>query len=144
MALFAAHFTEGRNVSDEAVLLEIVGEVGLDQELAKQALSAETFASSVREKEALWHSQGITGVPSMIFGGKYLVTGAQGAENYAKVLERTLAEAALSALPRLRQCRARLQPGAAADEECETRLKWPRPVRSPHNQVPGVLGTWRG
>ena len=94
MALFAAHFTEGRNVSDEAVLLEIVGEVGLDQELAKQALSAETFASSVREKEALWHSQGITGVPSMIFGGKYLVTGAQGAENYAKVLERTLAEAA--------------------------------------------------
>jgi predicted DsbA family dithiol-disulfide isomerase len=28
----------------------------------------------------------------MIFAGKYLVTGAQGADNYAEILRRTVAE----------------------------------------------------
>jgi len=94
MALFAAYFTDGRDVSDEAVLLDVAAGVGLDEALAREALNTQTFANSVREKEALWHSQGITGVPTMIFGGKFLVTGAQGAETYVKVLEHTAAEAA--------------------------------------------------
>ena len=94
MALFDAYFTDGRDVSKTEVLLDIAAETGLDRALAEQALQSETFAQSVREKEALWHSQGISGVPSMIFGGKYLMTGAQGAENYAQILQRTFAEAA--------------------------------------------------
>lgn len=35
---------------------------------------------------------GISGVPSMIFEGKYLITGAQGAENYAQLLRKVLEE----------------------------------------------------
>ena len=40
------------------------------------------------------HRRGISGVPAMVFAGKYLVTGAQGAEGYAEVLRRCAAEAA--------------------------------------------------
>lgn len=94
LALFSAHFSDGLNVSDQAVLLEVAKTVGLDAAQAKDVLEKETFASSVREKQALWQREGISGVPTMIFGGKFAVTGAQGAQNYAQILQRTLEEAA--------------------------------------------------
>ncbi|WP_299613918.1 DsbA family oxidoreductase [uncultured Tateyamaria sp.] len=91
MALFHAHFTEGRDVSDRAVLLDVAEGVGLDRADAEEVLTSGALADTVREKQAFWTSRGISGVPSMVFGGKYLVTGAQGAENYAQIL-RKLAE----------------------------------------------------
>jgi len=49
---------------------------------------------SVREKQHFWTSRGISGVPSMVFAGKYLTTGAQGVETYANILKQCLEEAA--------------------------------------------------
>ena len=94
MALFEAHFTQGRDVSDISVLAQIAGEVGLNAADAQKLLEANALAETVREKQQFWTSRGISGVPSMVFGGKYLVTGAQGAENYAQLLLRTAEEAA--------------------------------------------------
>jgi predicted DsbA family dithiol-disulfide isomerase len=94
LALFDAHFTQGRNVSDRDVLVDVATEVGLDPTVARQALEEETFAASVRDKQALWQREGISGVPSMIFKGQFLVTGAQGAENYARLLTRLTDSAA--------------------------------------------------
>lgn len=92
LALFEAHFTHGRDVSDPKVLVEIAQEVGLDHHDAEKTLKTGALAASVREKQKFWTERGISGVPSMIFAGKYLVTGAQGAENYAQLLTRTLQE----------------------------------------------------
>lgn len=94
LALFQAHFTDARDVSDRATLLDIAAEVGLDRAVAEKALVEGTFVKSVRDKQKLMHDQRISGVPTMIFGGKYAATGAQGAENYAKILRQTVAEAA--------------------------------------------------
>ncbi|WP_299656910.1 DsbA family oxidoreductase [uncultured Tateyamaria sp.] len=91
MALFRAHFTEARDVSDRAVLLDVAEGVGLNRADAEEVLASGALAATVREKQAFWTSRGISGVPSMVFGGKYLVTGAQGAENCAQIL-RKLAE----------------------------------------------------
>ena len=94
LALFDAYFTQQKDVSDTEVLLDAVRSVGLDAEAARQALENGQHTGSVREKQQFWTSRGISGVPSMVFGGKYLLTGAQGTETYAQVLQRCLSEAA--------------------------------------------------
>ena len=92
MALFHAHFTQGRDVSKHDVLLEVAAEVGLNVQDAEKVLSDGALAQNVREKQKFWAERGISGVPSMIFNSKYLVTGAQGADNYAQLLNRTAQE----------------------------------------------------
>jgi predicted DsbA family dithiol-disulfide isomerase len=92
MALFEAHFTQGRDVSKQDVLLEVAAEVGLNVEDAQKVLSDGALAQNVREKQQFWTERGISGVPSMIFNSKYLVTGAQGADNYTQLLNRTAQE----------------------------------------------------
>lgn len=92
MALFGAHFSDGKDVSDRTNLLDVAESVGLDRAQAEQVLETGALAASVREKQQFWTSRGISGVPSMVFGGKYLVTGAQGAENYAQLLQKVLRE----------------------------------------------------
>jgi predicted DsbA family dithiol-disulfide isomerase len=87
IALFAAHFTDGRNVADHAVLADVAAGIGLDRDAALQVLADQTHAAEVRERERFWTSQGITGVPAVVFDAKHLVTGAQGVENYVRILE---------------------------------------------------------
>lgn len=94
LALFKAHFTDQRDVSDRTVLLDVAASVGLDRAEVEEVLRAGTLKESVREKQAFWTSHGISGVPSMVFGGKYLVTGAQGAETYAEILRKAARDAA--------------------------------------------------
>jgi predicted DsbA family dithiol-disulfide isomerase len=93
LALFEAHFTDNRDVSDTEVLIDVATKVGLDAKAAREVLDSGALAATVREKQDFWTSRGISGVPSMVFAGKYLVTGAQGAENYAQILRQTLEEA---------------------------------------------------
>jgi len=92
MALFQAHFTDGRDVSDEATLLDIAVETGLERIAATEALASEAHAGAVRGQQQVWRQNGISGVPSMIFAEKYLLTGAQGPQNYAGMLQKVLAE----------------------------------------------------
>ncbi|MBU2963442.1 DsbA family oxidoreductase [Citreicella sp. C3M06] len=86
LALFAAHFTEQRNLSDDAVLADIAGEIGLDRAEAAAVLDDQRFANDVRGIEQFWQQQGITGVPAVVFDKKHLVTGAQGVDNYTSIL----------------------------------------------------------
>ncbi len=94
LALFEAHFTKQRDVSDQQVLLDVAESVGIVRDDAAQVLEAGALADSVREKQAFWTGHGISGVPSMIFAQKYLVTGAQGADAYAQILRQVAQEEA--------------------------------------------------
>lgn len=85
-ALFAAHFTEGRNLSDDTVLADVAGEIGLDRAEAGAVLADQRYAKDVRQEETFWQQQGISGVPAVVFDGKHLVTGAQGVDNYKSIL----------------------------------------------------------
>ncbi|MEM5474817.1 DsbA family oxidoreductase [Pacificibacter sp. AS14] len=86
MALFTAHFTDQRNLSDNAVLAEVAAEIGLDRDQAAAVLDDQRFANDVRSAEQFWQQQGITGVPAVVFDRKHLVTGAQGVDNYTSIL----------------------------------------------------------
>jgi protein disulfide-isomerase len=88
--LFQAYFSEGKLISDRTVLNELaheVGVVGVDQ-----LWDGDLFADEVRVDEATAQGYGVSGVPAMIFDGKYLVVGAQGVEGYSRALEQTWAE----------------------------------------------------
>jgi predicted DsbA family dithiol-disulfide isomerase len=85
-ALFVAHFTHRRNLSDKAVLADIAGEIGLDRTEALAVLDDQRFASNVREAEQYWISQGIRSVPAVVFNQRHLVSGAQGVENFTRIL----------------------------------------------------------
>lgn len=97
MALFEAHFTKGRDVSDPSTLIEIAGEVGLDKKAAQQVLDSGSNGDETRARQKFWTDRGISGVPSVVFDGKYLLTGAQGAQTYAQMLQKVLAERAEAA-----------------------------------------------
>lgn len=94
LALFTAFFTDGRDVSDPDVLVAAAQSVGLDSTAARAVLTTGSHAAQTRRKQKYWTDRGITGVPAMVFGGKYLLTGAQGADTYAEILRRCVAEAA--------------------------------------------------
>jgi len=86
LALFTAHFTNQRNLSDDAVLADVAAEIGLDRAEAAAVLDDQRFANDVRSAEHFWQQQGISGVPAIVFDQKHLVTGAQGVENYTSIL----------------------------------------------------------
>lgn len=92
LALFEAHFTKGRDVSDYKTLIEVAAAVGLDAEAAEKVLMSGEMAEETRAHQQFWTSRGVSGVPSMVFDGQYLLTGAQGAQTYAQMLQKVISE----------------------------------------------------
>lgn len=92
MALFDAHFSDQQDVSDTDVLLNVAASIGLDKEQARTVLETGSHAEQTRARQQFWTSRGISGVPSMVFDGRYMLTGAQGAETYAEMLRKVLSE----------------------------------------------------
>ncbi|NVK25284.1 MAG: DsbA family oxidoreductase [Gammaproteobacteria bacterium] len=91
-ALFNAYFTEQKNISDRLVLMDITKHLGLDVDDIEQALNSDQLKQLVTREIQSFQAQGITGVPAMIFKQKYLVTGAQGIDNYKNILTQLVAE----------------------------------------------------
>jgi predicted DsbA family dithiol-disulfide isomerase len=92
LALFSAYFTEQVDINDSEVLLSVVESIGLDREEAKAVLGDGRHQDDVRSEQQIWTSRGITGVPAMVFNEQYLVTGAQGIENYTQILEKIVSD----------------------------------------------------
>jgi predicted DsbA family dithiol-disulfide isomerase len=92
-ALFAAHFTEGRNVSDAGVLTEAAEAAGLDRAEAAEVLASGRYAQEVRAAQALWRARGITSVPAVVVEGQYLISGGQPAAVFEDALRQIAAKA---------------------------------------------------
>lgn len=94
LALFKAHFTDGKNVSDHETLVAVASSVGLDEKRAWDLLSTDLYAAEVRATESEWQDRFITGVPAFIFNKKFMVPGAQEAEVFANIIENKLLQEA--------------------------------------------------
>ncbi len=75
-ALFRAYFVEARDISQPAVLLDIVARVGLSVDGAREVLEKRTFQAAVDADWELSRRYGVTGVPTFVLG-RYGVVGAQ-------------------------------------------------------------------
>ena len=58
----------------------------MDRAEALAVIADQRFATEVRAAEHHWQSQGIEGVPAIIFNHRHLVSGAQGVENFTQIL----------------------------------------------------------
>ncbi len=87
-ALFAAYFTRAENVADHEVLRKVAAEVGLDAGRVDEVLAGSEFREAVFADQDQAASYGAGGVPFYVVAGRYGVSGAQPAAQFATVLER--------------------------------------------------------
>lgn len=94
VALLTAYFTEGRNVSDPAVLLAVATAAGLPEAEARDLLAGDRYAADVAEAEAGVQAQGIHAVPAIVVNQRHLIQGGQTVEVFEKLLRQVMAESA--------------------------------------------------
>ncbi len=92
-ALFEAYFTDGKNPSDHAVLIDLAQRVGLDVAQARAILSSDTYAAEVRQQERFYQERGIHSVPAIIINDRHLISGGQPPEVFEQALRQIAAEA---------------------------------------------------
>jgi predicted DsbA family dithiol-disulfide isomerase len=91
-ALLQAHFTDGLDVSDHAVLADLAATAGLDRDLAADALASGAEATTVRAEEAAAHENGIAAVPTFVVAGKWMLQGALETDQWVRALTKLQAE----------------------------------------------------
>ena len=85
--LFKAYFIEGRDISHEAVLLDIAEHSGMDKIAVKRLLASEADREDIIKRDYHSRSRGVSGVPCFIIGEEYAVQGAQTAETWLSIIK---------------------------------------------------------
>jgi predicted DsbA family dithiol-disulfide isomerase len=91
-ALFKAYFTDGKNIDDAATLAEIAASVGLNTAALAEAMGSEAYFQDVVMDVQEAQNIGVRGVPFFVFNRKYGVSGAQDANTFLEVLEKSYGE----------------------------------------------------
>ena len=89
-ALFAAYFTEGRDIGETAALAEIAGRAGMNAGKVKALLGGNEATDEVMRHLEEARAVGLHGVPSFVANGKVLFSGAQPAEVIAAQLRKVI------------------------------------------------------
>lgn len=84
--LFAALYSERKDVSDREVLIEELRSLGIDVEAALKSLDNKMHRNSVLSREQHWKQLGISGVPTVIFNQESAITGAESVDVYKQAL----------------------------------------------------------
>ncbi|MDQ8046979.1 MAG: DsbA family oxidoreductase [Solirubrobacteraceae bacterium] len=92
--LHRAHFAEGADVADHAVLVHAAGDVGLDEGQAEAVLNSGAFAQDVLFDRQEAERIGVRGVPFFVLGRRFALSGAQPVETMVEALDRATAGAA--------------------------------------------------
>jgi len=90
--LFQAHFNEGKDIADPAVLTQIGVEAGLDNEEVDAMLRSDQYAEEVEQDIQEARQIGVRGVPFFVFDRKYAISGAQPVAAFHEMLEKSFAE----------------------------------------------------
>ena len=87
LALFDLYFKQQGNPSNHQQLANCAGKIGLDAEIAKQILEADSYRDEVKSDLEFAHRNGINSVPCFIFNDKYLLSGAQPKAAFVEALQ---------------------------------------------------------
>lgn len=91
-ALFYAHFTEGKDVNDTDVLVELAKKIGFDSEKAKTFILSEEKSDEVKSEIIEASQLKIQGVPFFVVDRKYGISGAQPIEVFTQALTQAFEE----------------------------------------------------
>jgi predicted DsbA family dithiol-disulfide isomerase len=94
--LLHAYFEEGGHVGRVDDLVRLAGEVGLDEQAAREALESARHLEDVRADQAQAQAFGISGVPFFVLQGTYGISGAQASETFVQALEQVASETRVS------------------------------------------------
>jgi predicted DsbA family dithiol-disulfide isomerase len=86
-SLFAAHFSDGADISCHETLVEIAAGAGFDADDAMAALASGDGEDQVHGENRRAHRSGISGVPCVVFGGGFAVSGAQEMEVFQRLFD---------------------------------------------------------
>lgn len=92
--LFSAYFTEGKNIDDDATLLQIGTEQGIPEAEIRKMLQSDDYRKQVEEDIEASRKVGVQGVPFFVVNEKYAVSGAQPEEAFLQVLQKVQEELA--------------------------------------------------
>jgi len=86
---FRAYFTEGRDLADMEVLVELGQKVGLAEADIRAAISSEELAYRVSQDIQEGVNLGVRGVPFFVFDRKYGISGAEPIQVFIDTLNQT-------------------------------------------------------
>jgi predicted DsbA family dithiol-disulfide isomerase len=90
--LFKAYFTDGKNIDDLDILVELGAAIGLNAGEVRQALESNAFADDVKQDIAESRQLGIQGVPFFVLNNKYGISGAQAVPVFEQTLQKAYSE----------------------------------------------------
>lgn len=85
--LLELHFLEGRDISDADALADAAVAGGLDPDVTRELLASDADREAVREEDAAAREMGVSGVPTFVIAGKYVVQGAQDSDLWSRVID---------------------------------------------------------
>ncbi|MDI9877805.1 DsbA family oxidoreductase [Flectobacillus longus] len=90
--LFNAYFTQGKNLSDVATLVELRKEIGLTEADVNAALTNSLYVQKVESDSREAQTLGARGVPFFVINRQYAIAGAQQPNEIIRILEKSFAE----------------------------------------------------
>jgi predicted DsbA family dithiol-disulfide isomerase len=88
-AVFAAYFTQGRDIGDREVLADCAAHRGMDRAAVADFLAGEVAAQEMLAADRAAREAGVNGVPSFFLDGYGLYSGAMPAETMAEALRKS-------------------------------------------------------
>ena len=82
--LMRAYWSDGCDIGDAAVLLDLVAEVGLDRGQAEEAMTAERYLARARASTQEANRHGINAIPAFVLDRRLLVLGAHPHETFER------------------------------------------------------------
>ncbi len=92
-AIFRAYWSEGRDIGQHSVLIDIAEKMGMDPAMVGRLLASDADIADIRDRQAHSRKMGVNSVPTFIVDHRYAVQGAQPTEVWINVI-RELAEQA--------------------------------------------------
>ncbi len=85
-ALFQAYFSQGLDIGDQEVIMQLGRDVGLDVEMLGKALQEGNYLPKLKQAQEEASHLGVTGVPTFFLGDGKSLVGAQSLEVFRKTL----------------------------------------------------------
>jgi predicted DsbA family dithiol-disulfide isomerase len=91
-ALFAAHFVDGRDISDPDVIDQLVTDAGAPATDVRSAVEQGAGGDAVAASITAAHGYGIAATPAWLFPGEFVLPGVQPRELFERVVVRLRAQ----------------------------------------------------
>lgn len=85
-ALMNGYFTAGKDLNNDAILLEVIADLGLDVESAKSVLASNDFIEVLDQDRYDAQQIGVKSVPFFVFENRYGIKGAEPNEVFVRTL----------------------------------------------------------